>query len=162
MSNPLRDLQNLPWAATLRTAALVVLAAVLMEWALEFAIQAMASRAISPDPGQVIDPLELRSLGAGSIPPWLYLLMGLLAGPLLGAATTELWCHRQRSRYAPPDLVWTLVGSLLMVLSLRWLLGQFAFQTLLPPAILTELSPTLAMGIAVGGFWRVWSDRFRR
>jgi hypothetical protein len=145
----MRDLQNLPWAATLRTAALVVLAAVLLEWALEFALKSL-------------EPVELRSLGTGPIPQWLYSLMGLLAGPLLGAATTELWCYRQRSSYVPPDLVWTLVGSLLMVLSLRWLLGQFAFQALLPPAILTDVSPTLAMGIAVGGFWRVWSDRLRR
>jgi zinc transporter ZupT len=146
LSNPIRDLQNQPWAATLRTAALVVLAAVLLEWALEFALQAMAPPA---NEGPML-------------PAWLLVLLGILAGPILGAATTELWCYQQRSRYLSPELVWTLVGSLLMVLSFRWLLGKFVFQTLLPPAILTEVSGTLAMGIAVGGFWRVWSDRLRR
>ena len=87
--------------------------------------------------------------------------MTLLGGPILGVATTELW-RRQNNDYLSTDIVWTLLGSVTMLLILRWLLAKYFFGSLLPPALMSEPSSVMLMGLILGGFWRFWSDRFRR
>lgn len=95
------------------------------------------------------------------ISPGLSMAMTLLGGALLGVASTELW-RRQNNHYLASNIAWTLIGSVTILLSLRWLLATYFFSTLLPPALLSEPSSVLLMGLVIGGFWRAWSDRFRR
>lgn len=127
---------------------MVVAAMVLMEWL----IVALSHQLAKGDP----------SLALLWITPRMLLLLSLLGGGIMGWATTELWLYRQRSKFLQPATVWTLVGSLVIVLSLRWLLAQFLAGTLLPPALLTDLTSSLLMCLILGGFWRFWRDRLRR
>lgn len=96
-----------------------------------------------------------------NISPGLFMAMELLGGALLGVATTELW-QRQNSNHLAADITWTLIGSVTLLLILRWLLAKYFFGALLPPALLSEPSSVLLMGMVIGGFWRSWSDRIRR
>ena len=137
MPNPINSLKQLPWGATLRTAAIVVAGVIAIEWVMVLAIARLG------------------------IPSGLILSVTFLGGPFLGVATTELW-RRQHNNYLAPDMVWTLIGSITMLLILRWLLAKYFFGALLPPALLSEPSSVLLMGMIIGGFWRFWSSRFRR
>lgn len=141
MPNPINSLKQLPWGATLRTAAIVVVGIVAIEWAIVLAMGGLA---------------QLSSLSSG-----LLLAMTLLGGALLGVVTTELW-RRQNNNYLAPDIAWTLIGSVTLLLILRWLLAKYFFGALLPPALLSEPSSVLLMGMVIGGFWRSWGDRLRR
>lgn len=141
MPNPINSLKQLPWGATLRTAAITVAGIIAIEWAIIFALGGIA--------------------GLSQLSPVLLMAMTLLGGPILGVATTELW-RRQNNNYLATDIVWTLLGSVTMLLILRWLLAKYFFGSLLPPALMSEPSSVMLMGLILGGFWRFWSDRFRR
>lgn len=91
----------------------------------------------------------------------LLLAMTLLGGAFLGVTTTELW-RRRNNNYLPSDIAWTLIGSVTLLLILRWLLAKYFFGALLPPDLLSEPSSLLLMGLVIGGFWRSWSDRLGR
>lgn len=141
MPNPINRLKQLPWGATLRQATIVVVGVVAIEWAIVLAVGGLAG---------------LNNLSSG-----LLLAMSLLGGACLGVATTELWRY-QNNNYLETHIVWTLIGSVTMLLILRWLLAKYFFGALLPPALLSEPSSVLLMGMVMGGFWRFWGDRFRR
>ena len=127
---------------------MVTAAMVLIEWL----IIALSLQLFRGDPNQQFAWLTPRT----------QLLLNLLGGGLMGWATTELWLYRQRSPYLQPAIVWTLVGSLVIVLSLRWLITQLPAAGLLPPALMTDLTSSLLMCLILGGFWRFWRDRLRR
>ena len=141
MPNPINSLKQLPWGATLRTSAIVVAGVVAIEWAIVLALGGLE---------------QLNNLSPGVL-----LAMTLLGGALLGMATTELW-RRQNNNYLAADIGWTLIGSVTMLLILRWLLAKYFFGTLLPPALLSEPSSVLLLGMVIGGFWRSWIHRIRR
>lgn len=141
MPNPIHSLKQLPWGATLRTAAIVVAGVILFEWLIVLAVVRL--------PG-------FSELASGLLP-----FMALLGGPILGVATTELWRH-QNNNYLAADAVWTLIGSVTILLILRWLFAKYFFGALLPPAFLSEPSSLLLMGMILGGFWRFWIQHFRR
>jgi len=103
--------------------------------------------------------VDFNSSGFGGLlSPGLLVMLPLLGGAVLGVATTELW-RRQNNNYLSVNITWTLIGSVIILLTLRWLLDRYFFEVLLPPALFSEPSSVLLMGLIVGGFWRSWRDR---
>jgi len=144
LPNPIDSLKRLPWGATLRTAAIVVAIAIVLEWAVVLALGSL---------------VQVDSPGFGGLlSPGVLLMLPLLGGAALGVATTELW-RRQNNNYLSINITWTLIGSVVMLLTLRWLLDKHFFGALLPPALFSEPSSVLLMGLIIGGFWRSWRDR---
>jgi hypothetical protein len=143
LSDPIRDLKQLPWSHTLRVAAIVAIAGLLLDWLLDFGLNH--------------SPAVLTGLGfffASRISPLTLCALGMA----LGISSTELYLRQPQAPMLSLGVTWTLVGSLLLVLMGRWLLG-FAFGNLLPPALVTNVEYVSLIGIVIGAFWRTWWRR---
>lgn len=143
MSDPIRDLKQLPWSHTLRVAAIVAIAGLLLDWLLDFGLNHSPAvlTGLSFFFASRISPLTLCALGMA-----------------LGISSTELYLRQPQAPMLSLGVTWTLVGSLLLVLMGRWLLG-FAFGNLLPPALVTNVEYVSLIGIVIGAFWRTWWRR---
>lgn len=161
MPNPINDLRKLPWGATLRIAAIVVIVALGIEWGMEIIAQTQAGSLT--DLGlQGNSQLAVSTAWTSRIPGWLMMLIKLFRGLALGLATAELWRYQQNGNSPSNTLAWTLVGSLLIALTVLWILRKYAFAALLPAVVLTDIDEITPMGIILGSFWRSWIWRLRR
>ncbi|NJN31760.1 MAG: hypothetical protein HC824_16035 [Synechococcales cyanobacterium RM1_1_8] len=140
MPNPIRDLKQLPWSRAFQSAIAIVTGAVLLEW---LVAQGAERSPVLASAAQLLFQSSFSTITL------------VASGAALGIATAELWCFQQRSGLSQPAIAWTLVGSLILALFVRWLLS-LVFGSLLPPALLTEPSMVTVMGIVIGAFWRSW------
>lgn len=143
LSDPIRDLKQLPWSSTLQSAVIIGLIGVLLDWLLDFSFKNLVTLTGIL---QFLFASRFASLT----------LCGL--GILLGIGTTEVYRRQAGVPMLSLSVTWALVGSLLLVLLGRWLLG-FAFGSLLPPAIVTNVEYVSLIGIVIGAFWRSWWRR---
>lgn len=162
MSDPIRDLKKLPWSETLRIAAIVVVGLIFLEWAVELIAQHWVfGKDANLDENTLLEEFQ-RTVRFRWISPQNGWLFGFLGAPAMGIAATELWRYRQNTTYVDQTIGWTLVGSLLVVTSIRWILKNYIFASLLPSPLFTDLTFPMLMGIILGVFWRDIAQRLKR
>lgn len=133
MRDPIRQLRELPWAATVSAAGVTVLLTVALEALLIYGLlpqesfQRIFATLFSPPLGQVV-----------------LLLLSALVGALALTVFERLY------GWIRPNIatLWALIASVVLVMFVRSL-----FQNIVPMA-LTGTGFDNAMGIAIGIFWK--------